>query len=181
MDDRKSWEVKGEAIYEDLVKLIGLSDEERSAIAGMKADAEKVASEMVDNFYKRLLAYENTAEFFHGQDIELRKKTIHSWFMDLFAGKYDGEYTRQRLKIGQVHVLIGLPVRYPLAMLDIVMEYGLKATAGNETAQRAFRKLIALDIAVFNQAYENSQLKHLAETVGNERLARRLLTQKSQE
>jgi len=97
--------------------------------------------------------------------------------MDLFSGKYNGEYAQKRLKIGQVHVHIGLPVRYPLAMIDIVMEYGLMAAAENEAAKRAFRKLLALDIAVLNQAYENSQLKHLSETVGNERLARRLLTQ----
>jgi len=177
MDDRKSWELKDEAIYEDLVKLMGLSDEERKAIAGVKAGAEKVADEMTEAFYKRLLAHENTAEFLHGQDLAARKKMIRNWFMELFVGAYNGEYTRQRLKIGQVHVRIGLPVRYPLAMIDVVMEFGLKAAEGNEVAQRAFRKLVALDIAVFNQAYENSQLKHLAETVGNERLARRLLTQ----
>jgi hypothetical protein len=40
---------------------------------------------------------------------------------------------------------------------------------------------LALDIAVFNQAYEDTQLKHLAEMVGNERLARRLLTQEASE
>jgi hypothetical protein len=44
-------------------------------------------------------------------------------------------------------------------------------------AASAFRKLATLDIAIFNQAYENTQLAHLAEMVGNERLARRLLTQ----
>lgn len=180
MDDRKSWEAKDDAIYYDLVKLMDLSDEERAAIATTKAAAEKVADELTEAFYKRLLAHDNTAEFLHGHDLSARKKMIRGWFLDLFAGKYNGEYTRQRLKIGQVHVRIGLPVRYPLAMIDIVTEYGLKATAGNELAQRAFRKLMALDIAVFNQAYENTQLKHLAETVGNERLARRLLTQTSQ-
>jgi hypothetical protein len=35
---------------------------------------------------------------------------------------------------------------------------------------------MSLDIAVFNQAYEDRQLEHLADLVGGERLARRLLT-----
>jgi hypothetical protein len=45
-----------------------------------------------------------------------------------------------------------------------------------ETAKEAFRKVMSLDIAVFNQAYEDRQLEHLADLVGGERLARRLLT-----
>ena len=45
-----------------------------------------------------------------------------------------------------------------------------------DAAVAAFRKALARDIAIFNQAYENNQLQHLAEMVGGERLARRLLT-----
>lgn len=37
--------------------------------------------------------------------------------------------------------------------------------------------MLALDVAIFNQAYEDYQLRHLAELVGGERLARRLLTE----
>jgi hypothetical protein len=131
---------------------------------------------MVDAFYERLLHQENTAEFLSGM-VEHLRTTLESWFVQLFSGKYDQEYVNSRLEIGKTHVRIGLPVRYPLAMMDILMAYGEKATtAQGEAAVAAFRKLAALDIAIFNQAYENSQLQHLAETVGNERLARRLLT-----
>ncbi|HAT77370.1 MAG TPA: Globin-coupled histidine kinase, partial [Flavobacterium sp.] len=84
---------------------------------------------------------------------------------------------RRRLKIGQVHVRIGLPVRYPLAMIDVILAVGKKVTAQNPDAQAAFHKLLALDMAIFNQAYEDTQLKHLVHMVGNERLARRMLSQ----
>jgi len=80
---------------------------------------------------------------------------------------------------GRVHVRIGLPVRYPLAMLDVVMKFGeqvARQSTHPEAAVAAFRKVLALDIGIFNQAYENNQLLHLAEMVGGERLARRLLT-----
>ena len=43
-------------------------------------------------------------------------------------------------------------------------------------ARAAFRKVLALDVAVFNQAYEDNQIEHLAELVGGKRLARLLLT-----
>jgi hypothetical protein len=64
-------------------------------------------------------------------------------------------------------------------MLDVVMPFGeqvARTSPEPERATAAFRKVLALDVAIFNQAYEHEQLKHLADLVGGERLARRLLT-----
>lgn len=175
MEDRKSWDIKDEAILDDLVALMGLTDAEKSAIAACQGAAEAGADAMIDAFYARLLAQDTTSEFLQGMVDHLRT-TLKDWFIVLFSGKYDAKYVNSRLEIGKTHVRIGLPVRYPLAMMDILMEHGEKVTSSNgEIAQKAFRKLAALDIAIFNQAYENAQLQHLAELVGNERLARRLL------
>jgi hypothetical protein len=126
-----------------------------------------------------LLSHENTAEYLDGKVDHLRT-TLENWFVQLFSGRYDADYVRGRLQIGKTHVRIGLPVRYPLAMLDMLIEFGERVAAqcaDSELVARAFRKVAALDIAIFNQAYENTQLDHLSEMVGNERLARRLLTQ----
>lgn len=175
MEDRKSWDIKDEAILDDLVALMGLTNEEKSVVAACKSQAEAQAGSMIDAFYERLLKQDTTAEFLEGMVGHLRA-TLKNWFVALFSGEYDQDYVRSRLAIGQTHVRIGLPVRYPLAMMDILIEHGEKiAGSQSETAVRAFRKLAALDIAIFNQAYENAQLSHLAELVGNERLARRLL------
>ncbi|PMP83730.1 MAG: Globin-coupled histidine kinase, partial [Roseiflexus castenholzii] len=51
-----------------------------------------------------------------------------------------------------------------------------RAPAHPDAAATAVRKVLALDVAVFNQAYEDRQIQALAEMVGNERLARRLLS-----
>jgi hypothetical protein len=104
---------------------------------------------------------------------------LSDWFAKLFSGEYDADYVNNRLESGKTHVRIGLPVRYPLAMMDLLIEHGEKIAAQSaqpELAASAFRKLAALDIAIFNQAYENTQLDHLSELIGNERLARRLLS-----
>lgn len=174
-EDRKSWAVKDEAILDDLVALMNLTDEEKSAVTACKSEAEAQSGAMVDAFYERLLNQDTTAEFLEGM-VEHLKGTLQAWFAQLFSGEYGQAYVKSRLVIGETHVRIGLPVRYPLAMMDILMEHGeMVAASQGETAVKAFRKLAALDIAIFNQAYENKQLQHLAELVGNERLARRLL------
>lgn len=179
MNDRKSWAIKNEAILDDLLALIGLTVSEKEILAALHEQAKSVAPTLSQAFYQRLQAHPLTAEYVTGQ-IDERKGTLEAWFMDIFSGQYDRTYVQQRLKIGETHVRIGLPIRYPLAMMEIILEAGINVAANSpqpEQAIKAFRKLLALDLAIFNQAYEDTQLKHLAEALGNERLARRLLSQ----
>jgi hypothetical protein len=179
MQDRKSWAVKDEALLGDLLALMEVTDEEKQLLAALQSQADTAAVELTESFYERLLKYENTAEFLDGKVEYLRGK-LHSWFVNLFSGEYGQEYVQQRIRIGEVHVQIGLPVRYPLAMMDVMMFYAEKVANQSdnpEAAVEAARKILSLDIAIFNQAYENAQLRHLSEMVGNERLARRLLTE----
>ena len=145
---------------------------------GLQAVARTIAPNLSDAFYQRLAGHPLTAEYIDSQ-IEKRKETLEQWFLQLFSGEYDTTYVESRLKIGQIHVAVGLPVRYPLAMMDVISNFGAQVTTQSQTPEqaiRAFRKLLALDIAIFTQAYEDTQLAHLAEMMGNERLARRLLT-----
>ncbi len=179
MNDRKSWQVKNEAILDDLVALMDLTAQDKSFMTALQPQAQEIAPALSEAFYTRLLAHPATAEYV-SEHIEDRKQALQGWFLELFGGEYGQAYVQSRLAIGQVHVRIGLPVRYPLAMMDVILEFGEKVTAQSSQslqAATAFRKLLALDVAIFNQSYEDAQLEHLAEMVGNERLARRLLTQ----
>lgn len=176
--ERACWQVVDAQIHEELSQMLSLDEAERQALVALKPAAEAESKRFADSFYGRLMAHPNTAEFFEGVDLEARHQTISQWFAALFSGQYDADYVERRLRIGVVHVRIGLPVRYPLAMMDLVMQHAeaVATTAADPNlAKSAVHKVIALDVAVFNQAYEHEQLKHLSTLVGSERLARRLL------
>lgn len=176
---RSCWQIKNEAILTELISLMNLSPAEQSTLSGLREQAAAIGPQMTAVFYERLLGHENTAEFLRDVSLERLHSMVQDWFVDLFCGTYDEAYARKRLNIGQIHVRIGLPVRYPLAMLDVVMPFGesiAQKSNNPEMAASAFRKALALDVAIFNQAYEDNQLSHLAELVGGERLARLLLT-----
>ena len=177
--DRASWQVQDSDVLGELIVLMELSAQEAALLGALHDQAREAAPRMAEVFYQRLLKHPNTAEYLQSTSMEQRHALIGQWFVDLFGGTYDVQYAEKRLIIGRVHVRIGLPVRYPLAMIDVVLKFGeqvaLKSTQP-EAALAAFRKVLALDIGIFNQAYENNQLMHLAEMVGGERLARRLLT-----
>ncbi len=177
--ERKSWSVKDEEIHDELAGMMELSQEEKDLLAELQDVAAEQADAMTDDFYDRLMSHDNTAEYFEGIEMERQHEFIADWFVDLFNGSYDAEYVSERLEIGHIHVRIGLPVRYPLSMIDVIMQHGEEVAAESsdpEMAKDAFQKVMSLDIAVFNQAYEDQQLEHLAELVGGEKLARRLLT-----
>jgi hypothetical protein len=174
-----SWTIKGTAILSELVSLMDVSTEEAALLAALHDKARAASSGMTTVFYQRLRAHSSTLEYLEGASDERLNSMLADWFTALFCGNYDEAYANHRLGIGAIHVRIGLPVRYPLAMLDVIMPYGEQVAAQSpqpELALAAFRKVLALDVALFNQAYEDNQLHHLADLVGGERLARLLLT-----
>lgn len=177
--DRASWLVKDEAVLAELIDLLALNPAEQALLAALQPAAHEFAPTLTHAFYERLLNHPAAAEYLPSTRLDHMRATLSGWFTELFCGQYDIDYVRRRLSIGKTHVRIGLPVRYPLAMLDLVMAFG--ESIASQSVQpiatlAAFRKILALDVAIFNQAYEDSQLHHLAELVGGERLARRLLT-----
>jgi len=177
--DRASWQVKDEATLVELVELMKLTDADAKLLGALGAEAQAHGPALTKQFYERLFAHSNTAEYLQGVSMDRLHSMVQEWFVGLFGGTYDTEYAHRRLVIGQIHVRIGLPVRYPLAMLDVVMPFGeliARTSPSPDAAVSAFRKVLALDVAIFNQSYEDNQLRHLAELVGGERLARRLLT-----
>lgn len=178
LKDHSSWNIKGAAVLDELIALMGLSAEEAALLGDLAGAAAARGPQMADDFYGRLGKHANAVEFIEGVPMAGLHKTIIEWFIQLFGGSYGPAYAARRLRIGEVHVKIGLPVRYPLAMLDVVMPHGVaiaETSSNPEAARRAFYKVLALDAAIFNQAYEDNQLAHLVELVGGEMLARRLL------
>jgi hypothetical protein len=176
VQDRASWQVKGEDVLDELVQLMDLSQAEAQLLAARVDMAHELAPQMTAKFYERLFKHEPTAEYLQDVQMERLHSMVQTWFVELFNGNYDVAYARKRLNIGHIHVKIGLPVRYPLAMLDVVMPFGEQVANGDPAALTAFRKVLALDVAIFNQAYEDNQLEHLTSMVGGERLARLLLS-----
>lgn len=183
LQERKSWAIKDTALLEELGALLDLNDQDKLLLEKLGSHTEHIAPQMVETFYQRLFAHPATAEYLQGVTMERLHSMTSEWFMDLFRGPHDNDYVQRRIAIGHIHVRIGLPIRYPLAMLDVILQFGAQITQHSEhpeAALRAFQKLVALDIAIFNQAYEDHQLRHLTHLVGNERLARRLLMKEQQ-
>lgn len=176
--DYAGWQIRDTAVLAELRAIMDITPQVAARLAALHEQARAITPQLAEAFYARLMAHGPTAEYLQQTSLDARHRTIGQWFSDLFSGVYDETYVAKRIVIGQVHVRIGLPVRYPLAMLDVVTQFGEQVAQQSpepELAMEAFRKVLALDVAIFNQAYEDDHIKHLAELVGGEHLALRLL------
>jgi len=86
-----------------------LEQEDLDRLSELRAEAHTLAKAHVDRFYDHLLANTNTRMHFRSErHIQNVKRTQTIYFSELFDGKCDVEYLRDRLRVGRTHERIGL-------------------------------------------------------------------------
>jgi rsbT co-antagonist protein RsbR len=92
-----------------------LSNEDLARLAQLRPFAEKVTDGIVEEFYRLLLDHPETLKFF-GDEATIRrvKRTQREYFLGLFAGRCDGAYVEDRLRVGAAHERIGLAPKWYL-------------------------------------------------------------------
>lgn len=180
---RKAWDIQQHEIATELAQIVEFTDRHKQLLVALRPVGESHREGIIEAFKVRLYGNEQTKEFLDALTPERGAEVfrmVGEWWMDYFSGDYDQAFTSRRLAIGHIHARIGLPLRYPLAMIETIADFGDRVSEQSESpkeALAAFRKVMALDVAIFNQAFENKQLDHLSNIIGGEeRLARRLLT-----
>jgi heme-based aerotactic transducer len=128
----------------------GIDDETVAGLADEQAFFERVADDLVDDFYDHLTDYERTQRIFSQstKTVEMLKETQREYLLDMGRGQYDREYVDSRARIGKIHdlldlgpeVYLGAYTRYYDGLLD-----GLAAdvTDGRgDEAEAAVRELV---------------------------------------
>jgi rsbT co-antagonist protein RsbR len=106
--------------------------------------AQRYVDPVIEAFYNHLLAFEETQEVFRDPMILGRVKGMQrEYFLRLTQGIYDTAYVENRLKIGEVHERIGLPVKSYLGMYN----FYLRAVAGRLLA--AYKQELARTLPTF--------------------------------
>lgn len=112
--------------------------------------AMRYAESMIDDFYEHLMAFEETRAFFADPDLLRHVKEMQkAYFMRLTQGHYDQEYVANRIRIGQVHEHVGLPVKSYFGMYCFYLRAVLgrlrqEYSAAPEQAFAVFNSLIKL-------------------------------------
>ena len=121
--------VGAEITEQELVRrkdFLEFGDDDLANLTSINDLARRYADSVIEDFYKHLLSFEETSEFFRDpQVLERVKKAQQQYFMRLTEGNYDLAYAEDRLNIGAIHERVGLPVKAYLGMYN----YYLRAVA----------------------------------------------------
>lgn len=142
------------------------TDQDVAMLEGINDLATQYAESMIDEFYGHLMAFEETRAFFSDADLLRHVKELQkAYFMRLTQGHYDQDYIANRIKIGQVHEHVGLPVKSYLGMYCFYLRAVMKRLRDEfgETPERALEvfnslmKLTFFDIGLAIDTYIESR------------------------
>jgi len=123
---------------------------------------------VVEAFYRDLLRYSEPRRFFANPKILERVKAgQRAYLIALFAGEPDEAYIEQRLKIGEVHERIGVPLKWYIGAMGHFLDglgNVLRAAPGLDAERRlnavlALSKVMNLDLQLALESYASLSLR----------------------
>lgn len=164
--------------YQDLQAYAGWTEADAARVRDLGPLASKQFADIVDDFYAEIDRHPVPRRAITGgsEQVARLKRSLSNWLSQLFSGVYDAEYVACRRAVGSRHVEIGLEQVYAnmaLARLRGKLTQALAAelaAAGRpaEESLRSLNKLLDLDLAVIEDAYEQEYRERLSR---QERLA----------
>ncbi|HYD59872.1 MAG TPA: protoglobin domain-containing protein [Noviherbaspirillum sp.] len=147
-------------------KFLQFGNEDVERLKSVSSLADRYADEVIEEFYRHLLSFEETRVFFDNPDtLERVKNAQKNYFLRLTRGDYGPDYIENRLRVGSVHERISLPVKAYLGMYNFYLRsvFARLHETYRDEPTRAFdtfvslMKLTFLDIGLAIDTYVESR------------------------
>ncbi|WP_088709850.1 protoglobin domain-containing protein [Noviherbaspirillum denitrificans] len=141
-------------------------DDDAQRLQDIGGLADRYADEVIEEFYRHLLSFEETRIFFNDPETLSRVKNAQkNYFLRLTQGNYGPDYIENRLRVGSVHERISLPVKAYLGMYNFYLRSvfaRLTETYRDDPARAndifvSLMKLTFLDIGLAIDTYIDSR------------------------
>jgi signal transduction histidine kinase len=166
------------ARYRELQSYVGWLDDDARRVAAVAELLAPHLPPLIDDFYDEIERHPEARKVITGGSAQIArlKGTLLRWVRELLAGRYDADYAERRWRVGWRHVEIGLDQVYTnvaLSRLRTGLCRVLQDTwAGDpdvlKETVRSLNKLLDLDLAIIEDAYQAEYVARLQRT---ERLA----------
>lgn len=161
------------AQFNEMKKFLQFAQADIDNLVALSPVFEKHGGAITNGFYDTLAKFPATAALIEGR-VEALKKTHDAWMMELFSGDYGEAYFDRRVKIGMVHVGIGLPPYYVEAVMNHIRSEGQLAVHEERPEEAAqlivsMLKILDLDLILINLAYAEERLDRVASFTGMSR------------
>jgi two-component system, NtrC family, sensor kinase len=164
--------------YRELQSYVGWTGPDADRVAAAARLLEPFLVALIDDFYEQIERHAGARQVITGgaAQIERLKGTLVLWIRDLLSGCYDEAYVARRWRVGWRHVEIGLEQVYTNVALSRLRTGLVRALHESwrgdpqtlKETVRAINKLLDLDLAIIEDAYQAEYAARLQRT---ERLA----------
>lgn len=167
----KSLNVNEEEIH-SRKRFLQFDEEDVERLRSIGPLAERYATDVIEDFYKHLLTFEETRSFLSDPNVLARVKNAQKdYFLRLTQGNYGVEYIENRLKVGTAHQRISLPVKSYLGMYNFYLRAvfsRLRETYKDDPDEAndifvSLMKLTFLDIGLAIDTYIDSRERTIGE------------------
>ena len=175
MSDAKS-------VFDELKSYIGFDANDAANVRLLGPVVRDRLAVLVERFYEEIVHYPGARERLvdGSEPAERLREALTTWLHSLFGGTYDAAYVQQRVRIGRVHVRLGLKQRYLCAAMEVIRQELTQAVlaAGVPDADArldSLQKLLALESAIVVESYYGvfaEQVRERERSAMQERLTR---------
>ncbi len=174
-----------ETIFEEMKRFLRFGPEDERLLRQLAPHARPRFREISDSFYQRLAEHENARRVFSGpEQVERLKQSLCGWLETLLSGPWNEEFFQARVRVGRVHVAVGVPQHYVCGAMDLVRarlsEVAAAAFTDGEPGFRAVAdaldKVLDLDLTINLHAYAEAQSEQVRELQQQRMDALRTLT-----
>lgn len=155
-------DVEGHQDVSQQIHMIHLTTKDLCMIRSLQSVIEEHLEDIVTNFYKNLANRAELTDIINRQSsVDRLKKTLTKHIYEMFSGKINQDYIKQRTIIAHVHVRIGLePTWYMCAFQDLLLSVNTIITPHMQTIKEysdvmvAITKIFNLEQQIVLEAYE---------------------------
>ncbi|MEC2054031.1 globin-coupled sensor protein [Peribacillus psychrosaccharolyticus] len=155
-------DVEGHQDVSQQIHMIHLTTKDLCMIRSLQSVIEEHLEDIVTNFYKNLANRAELTDIINRQSsVDRLKITLTKHIYEMFSGKINQDYIKQRTIIAHVHVRIGLePTWYMCAFQDLLLSVNTIITPHMQTIKEysdvmaAITKIFNLEQQIVLEAYE---------------------------
>jgi signal transduction histidine kinase len=154
--------------FHQLQQYIGWTAADAELIRSIAKEIEPAFDPIITDFYVQIDRRPGLRALITGGDAQMLslKTTLRRWLVELFSGCYDDGYILRRWQVGIRHAEIGLDQYYCTAAMSRIRTGLIDALLGLQdrdppslqAASRALNKLLDLELAIIDDAYQTERL-----------------------
>jgi PAS domain S-box-containing protein len=172
--------VRRAELLAELRSYVGLTDEDAALLARFRPMAAPNFSAIADDFYAVIRMHAGAYAVLKDEEQARRlHASLQVWLGELLSGTYDQAYVGRHARIGEVHVRVGLDLRYVVAAMSRVrvalQHLASDALLADPEVSLATRMAIAricdLDLAILLESYKDDLVGRLDRARASEQAA----------